>query len=53
MTLQKTREEMSCFEVLLVLFRGLKSSPVVWTSFIGPRDKYIAIFARKYLNFFY
>jgi hypothetical protein len=30
----------------------MKTSPVAWTSFIGPRDKCIAIFDRKYLIFF-
>jgi hypothetical protein len=27
-------KEISCFEVLDVLFRGLKVSPVAWTSFM-------------------
>jgi hypothetical protein len=27
-------EEISCFELLNVLFRGLKASPVAWTSFM-------------------
>jgi hypothetical protein len=30
--LAKVRE-ISCFEVLDVLFRGMKASPVAWTSF--------------------
>jgi hypothetical protein len=30
----KKREEISCFDVLGVLFRGLKASFVAWTSFM-------------------
>jgi hypothetical protein len=33
--------------VLDVLFRGLKVSPVAWTSFMEARDKKIAIFLSK------
>jgi len=31
---QKLKKEISCFEVLDVLFRGLKASPLAWTSFM-------------------
>jgi hypothetical protein len=30
----KKRKEISCFEVLNVLFSGLTASPVAWASFV-------------------
>jgi hypothetical protein len=38
---KKKSKEISCFELLDVLFLGLKASPVAWASFIEPMDKEI------------
>jgi hypothetical protein len=32
------KKEISCFDVLHVLFLGLKASPVAWTFFVEARD---------------
>jgi hypothetical protein len=41
------------FELLIVLFGGLKAYPVDWKSFIKPTNKYVVIFdLKKNVNFF-
>jgi hypothetical protein len=35
----KIEKEMSCFEMLHVLFCGMVASSVAWTYFMRPRDR--------------
>ncbi len=42
--------EISCFEVLDVLFWGLKASPVAWTSFWRPRISNLQFLNKKMAN---
>ncbi len=47
------RRKNSCFEVLDGLFCELQASSVTWTYFMEARDRVIAVFDQKKIEFFF